>query len=239
MVDPKVETGRTRRVVVVDDHELVRIGLRSLIDATSDLSVVGEAGTAAEGIDCVGNERPDVVTLDLRLPDFSGIEACRQIKDRYPDVSVLIVTSYADEAALIAAAAAGASGYVLKQLDSFGLVDAVRRVAGGGLAFGHDLDNQPQAESDPVLSRLAPQERAIAGYLADGLTNREIAERMSLAEKTVKNYVSHLLTKMNMSRRSHAAAYVARVEAQKRRWDSEGQDVRRHAANLVPIKHLS
>jgi DNA-binding NarL/FixJ family response regulator len=220
---PQGKAEHPLRVVLVDDHEIVRSGLRSLIGDAPDITVVGEAGTAAAGIDCVGRERPDVVTLDLRLPDFSGIEACREIRGRYPGVTVLILTSYADESALQAAAVAGASGYVLKQVNAFDLVDAIRRVARGEQVFGPGLGPLRPAEPDPVLSRLTPQERAIAGYLAEGLTNREIAQRMFLAEKTVKNYVSHLLAKMNVSRRSQAAAHVARVEAQRQRWAPHGQ----------------
>ena len=208
------------RVVLVDDHEVVRSGLRSLIEATTDIVVVGEAATATEGIEQVYEGRPDVVVLDLRLPDFSGIEACRVVTDRIPEVRVLILTSYADESALHAALMAGASGYVLKQVSAFDLVSAIRRVAAGEQVFGPGLGPPPDVDSEPdrLLSRLSPQERVIAKYIADGLTNREIAEEMFLAEKTVKNYVSHLLTKMGLHRRTEAAAYVAHLEAERERW---------------------
>jgi len=208
------------RIVLVDDHEVVRSGLRSLIEATTDIVVVGEAATATEGIERVGESRPDVVVLDLRLPDFSGIEACRVITDRFPEVRVLILTSFADESALHTALMAGASGYVLKQVSAFDLVSTIRRVAAGEQVFGPGLGPLPDADSEPdrLLSRLSPQERVIAKYIADGLTNREIAEEMFLAEKTVKNYVSHLLTKMGLHRRTEAAAYVAHLEAERERW---------------------
>ena len=208
------------RVVLVDDHEVVRSGLRSLIEATPDIVVVGEAATATEGIEQVGEGGPDVVVLDLRLPDFSGIEACQVITDRFPGVGVLILTSFADESAQRTALVAGASGYVLKQISAFDLVSAIKRVAAGEKVFGPGLGPLPNTDSEPdrLLSRLSPQERVIAKYIADGLTNREIAEEMFLAEKTVKNYVSHLLTKMGFHRRTEAAAYVARLEAERERW---------------------
>ena len=205
------------RVVLVDDHEVVRRGLRSLIDSYDDLTVVGEAGTAKEGVRRVGYDAPDVVVMDVRLPDGSGVEACREIVDRWPDVGVLILTSFADEEALMSAIMAGAAGYVLKRIDAEALIDSIRRVGAGETLLdpamaeplfdrlrGHTVD-------DPLIRRLSPQERRILDLIADGKTNRQIAEDMFLAEKTVKNYVSNLLAKMEMSRRSEAAAYAARV----------------------------
>ena len=203
----------------MDDHEVVRAGLRALLDSQDDLTVVGEAGTAEEGVRRVGFDEPDVVVLDVRLPDASGIEACREIRSRVPEVRVLMLTSFADEEALMAAILAGASGYVLKRIKSDDLVSDIRRVGGGESLLDSEmtdrlferLRNGPK--EDPLLSALTGQERTIVRHIAEGLTNRQIAEEMFLAEKTVKNYVSNLLAKMGMSRRSEAAAYVARIDA--------------------------
>ena len=203
----------------MDDHEVVRAGLRALLDSQDDLTVVGEAGTAEEGVRRVGYDEPDVVVLDVRLPDASGIEACREIRSRFPDVRVLMLTSFADEEALMAAILAGASGYVLKRIKSDDLVSDIRRVGAGESLLDSEmtdrlferLRNGPK--EDPLLSALTGQERTIVQHIAEGLTNRQIAEEMFLAEKTVKNYVSNLLAKMGMSRRSEAAAYVARIDA--------------------------
>ena len=211
----------TLKVLLVDDHEVVRAGLRALIDSQDDMKVVGEAGTSEEAVRRVGYDSPDVVVLDVRLPDRSGVEACREIRERFPDVKVLMLTSFADEEALMAAILAGASGYVLKRIKSDDLLDDIRRVGAGESLLDPDMVDRlfkrlrSGGDEDELLSRLTPQERRIVGYIADGLTNREIAEEMFLAEKTVKNYVSTLLAKLGMSRRSEAAAYVARVEASK------------------------
>ncbi|HEU4319630.1 MAG TPA: response regulator transcription factor [Acidimicrobiia bacterium] len=207
------------RVLLVDDHEVVRAGLKSLLDAQPDLTVVGEAGTVEDGVRRVGYDEPDVVVLDVRLPDGSGVEACREIRSRFPDVKVLMLTSFADEEALLAAILAGASGYVLKRVKSDELVSDIRRVGAGESLLDAEmtdklferLRNGPK--EDPLLSQLTGQERVIVQHIAEGLTNRQIADEMFLAEKTVKNYVSNVLTKMGMSRRSEAAAYVARLEA--------------------------
>ncbi|MCH7585426.1 MAG: response regulator transcription factor [Acidobacteria bacterium] len=211
------------RVLLVDDHEVVRAGIKALLDAQDDMVVVGEAGTAAEGIRRVGYDEPDVVVLDVRLPDGSGVEACRDIRFRFPDVKVLMLTSFADEEALMAAILAGASGYVLKRVKTTDLVDDIRKVgAGESLLDAGMIERLFERlrigpKQDPLLSRLSKQEQVIVGHIAEGLTNRQIAEEMFLAEKTVKNYVSSLLAKMNMSRRSGAAAYVARLEGEKHR----------------------
>ncbi|MFO7299073.1 MAG: response regulator transcription factor [Actinomycetes bacterium] len=210
------------KVLLVDDHEVVRAGLRALIDSQEDMEVVGEAGTAEEAVRRVGYDGPDVVVLDVRLPDGSGVEACREIRQRFPDVKVLMLTSFADEEALMAAILAGASGYVLKRVKSDDLIGDIRRVGAGESLLDPDMVDRlfhrlrSGAEEDELLSRLTKQERRIVEYIAEGLTNRQIAEKMFLAEKTVKNYVSTLLAKLGMSRRSEAAAYVARVEAAKR-----------------------
>jgi len=209
------------RVLLVDDHEVVRAGIKAMLDAQDDMMVVGEAGTAEEGIRRVGYDEPDVVVLDVRLPDSSGVEACRDIRSRFPDVKVLMLTSFADEEALMSAILAGASGYVLKRVKGTDLVDDIRKVGAGESLLDADMTERlferlrTGPKEDPLLSKLSNQERAIVGYIADGLTNRQIADEMFLAEKTVKNYVSNLLAKMNMSRRSEAAAYVARLEAER------------------------
>ncbi|MGA7097725.1 MAG: response regulator transcription factor [Acidimicrobiia bacterium] len=208
------------KVLLVDDHEVVRAGIRALLDAQEDMVVVGEAGTAEEGIRRVGYDEPDVVVLDVRLPDRSGVEACRDIRERFPDVKVLMLTSFADEEALMSAILAGASGYVLKRVKSTDLVGDIRKVGAGESLLDSDMTEKlfdrlrQGSKEDPLLGRLSKQERTIVGHIADGLTNKQIAEEMFLAEKTVKNYVSNLLTKMGMSRRSEAAAYVARLEAE-------------------------
>jgi two-component system, NarL family, response regulator DevR len=208
------------KVLLVDDHEVVRAGIKALLDAQEDMVVVGEAGTAEEGIRRVGYDEPDVVVLDVRLPDRSGVEACRDIRERFPDVKVLMLTSFADEEALMSAILAGASGYVLKRVKSTDLVGDIRKVGAGESLLDSDMTEKlfdrlrQGSKEDPLLGRLSKQERTIVGHIADGLTNKQIAEEMFLAEKTVKNYVSNLLTKMGMSRRSEAAAYVARLEAE-------------------------
>jgi DNA-binding NarL/FixJ family response regulator len=207
------------RVVLVDDHEVVRQGLKTLIDGHDDLDVVGEAGDVDNAIRQVGYHTPDVVVMDVRLPDGTGVEACREIRSRWPDVKVLMLTSYADEEALVSSIMAGASGYVLKRIDSDDLVDAVRRVGNGESLLDPNLTDRLFARirgdepDDPLLARLSPQERKILDLIAEGKTNRQIAEELFLAEKTVKNYVSNLLSKLEMSRRSEAAAYAARLQA--------------------------
>jgi DNA-binding NarL/FixJ family response regulator len=205
--------------VLVDDHEVVRQGLKTLIDTQDDLEVVGEAGDVDNAIRQVGYHSPDVVVMDVRLPDGTGVEACREIRSRWPDVKVLMLTSYADEEALVSSIMAGASGYVLKRIDSQDLVDAVRRVGKGESLLDPNLTDRLFARirgdepDDPLLARLSPQERKILDLIAEGHTNRQIAEDLFLAEKTVKNYVSNLLSKLEMSRRSEAAAYAARLQA--------------------------
>lgn len=210
----------TIRVVLVDDHQVVRSGLRALIEAEPDIEVVGEADTASGGVQVTEELAPDLVVMDLRLPDMSGIAACKEIVETIPDVRVLILTSYADRGAVRAAFAAGASGYVLKRAKAFELVSILRRVARGEEDFVVDPEGSEAAvgEEDRLLATLSPQEKVVASYIARGLSNREIAAEMSLAEKTVKNYVSHLLTKMSFERRSEAASYIARLEAEADRW---------------------
>jgi DNA-binding NarL/FixJ family response regulator len=225
------------RVLLVDDHEIVRQGLRAVLETHSDLDVVGEAGTAEDAVRRVGFDEPDVVVMDVRLPDASGVEACREIRSRFPGVAVLMLTSYADEHALTASALAGASGYVLKRIDAGDLVDRIRRVGQGEMLLDGDavkelLDGigRTRSTAEPV-DRLSPQQRRILDLIATGMTNRQIAEELFLAEKTVKNYVSDMLTRLGMSRRSEAAAYAARLGARDEHsyppesWDGRDADV--------------
>jgi DNA-binding NarL/FixJ family response regulator len=209
------------RILLVDDHEIVRQGLKALIDSHDDLEVVGEGGTVEDAIKRTGFDSPDMVLLDVRLPDGSGVEACREIRQRFPDVRVLMLTSFADEDALIAAIMAGASGYVLKRIRGDELIDSIRRVCQGESLLDPDMVGRlfdrlrTGGSTDPLLEKLSDQERKILGYIAEGMTNRQIAAEMFLAEKTVKNYVSNMLTKMGMSRRTEAAAYMARLDAER------------------------
>jgi two-component system, NarL family, response regulator DevR len=209
------------RVVLVDDHEVVRAGLKALIESQKDMTVVGEAGSAEEAVRRVGYDNPDVVVLDVRLPEKSGVEACRDIRARFPNVKVLMLTSFADEEALMAAILAGASGYVLKRVKSDELLDDIRKVGAGESLLDPEMTEKlftrlrNGGEDDPLLARLTKQERVIVNHISNGLTNKQIADEMFLAEKTVKNYVSTLLAKLGMSRRSEAAAYVARSQAGK------------------------
>ncbi len=207
-------------VTLVDDHEVVRRGLRALLDAQEDLEVVGEAASADEAVRRVGYDSPDVVVMDVRLPDGSGVEACREIRSQWPGTKVLMLTSFADEEALFASVMAGASGYVLKQIQSDTLIESIRAVGRGESLLDPAMTERVfrkirgEQDDDPLLARLTGQERKILDLIAMGMTNREIADEMYLAEKTVKNYVSNLLAKLGMSRRSEAAAYAARVAAE-------------------------
>ena len=219
------------RVFLLDDHEIVRTGLRSLLEATDDLVVVGEAATVAEALIRIPATHPDVAVLDVRLPDGSGVEVCREVRSQSPEIACVMLTSYADDEALYAAIMAGASGYVLKQVGGTSLVDDVRRVAAGESLLDPALIERvlerlrEGPEDDPLLGTLTPQERRILDLIAEGQTNRQIADTMYLAEKTVKNYVSNLLTKLGMERRTQAATYAARLaerSAQTHRTDSSG-----------------
>ncbi len=221
----------TVKVFLLDDHEIVRAGLRSLFESVEDFSVVGEAATAEEALDRIPPTRPDVAILDVRLPDGSGIEVCREIRSASPEVSCVMLTSYADDEALVAAVMAGASGYVLKQVGASSLVDDIRRVAAGQSLLDPALTERiverlrNRGDDDPLLATLTPQERRILDLIAEGQTNRQIAGALFLAEKTVKNYVSNLLAKLGMERRTQAASYAARVAErsdQARRTDSTG-----------------
>jgi len=221
----------TIRVFLLDDHEIVRTGLRTLLEATDDLEVVGEAGTAAEALSRIPALRPDVAVLDVRLPDGSGVEVCRDIRAQLPTTACIMLTSYADDEALFASIMAGSSGYVLKQVGGNSLVDDVRRVAAGGSLLDPALTERVLQRlregpaEEPLLATLTHQERRILDLIAEGKTNRQIAEAMYLAEKTVKNYVSNLLTKLGMERRTQAASYATRIHERserERRADSTG-----------------
>lgn len=209
------------RVFLLDDHELVRRGIRELLGNEDNIDVVGEAATAAEALARIPPTRPDVALLDVRLggdPDASdGIEACRDIRSAHPDVACIMLTSFADDEALFASIMAGAAGYLLKVVHGNDLVGALRRAAAGECLLDPavtarvlDRLRHPTTETNP-LSGLSAQERRILALISDGKTNRQIGAEMYLAEKTVKNYVSRLLAKLGMARRSEAAAYAARL----------------------------
>ena len=204
------------RVFLLDDHEVVRRGVRDLLETADDLEVVGEAGTAAEAMQRAPATSPDVAVLDVRLPDGSGIEVCRDLRSLLPELRCLMLTSFTDDEALFDAIMAGASGYVLKEVRGAELIDSVRSVAAGRslldpLATARVLERLRNPPQDALTSTLSPQESTILGHLADGLTNRQIADEMFLAEKTVKNYVSNLLGKLGMTHRTQAAVYAARL----------------------------
>jgi DNA-binding NarL/FixJ family response regulator len=203
------------RVFLLDDHEIVRRGVRELIEAEDDLIVVGEASNASEALTRIPLTRPDVAILDVRLPDCDGIEVCREIRSQEPELACLMLTSFADDEALLGAVIAGASGYVLKQIRGSDLVGSIRRVAMGESILDPLLvelarKRLGQDEEDERLRRLSPQERRILDLIAEGRTNREIAGALFLAEKTVKNYVSNLLVKLGMKRRTEAAVFAVR-----------------------------
>jgi two-component system, NarL family, response regulator DevR len=204
------------RVMLVDDHEVVRQGLRAMLEAHEDLEVVAEASSAGESVHRAREAKPDVVVMDVRLPDRSGVEACRDIRDEHPGIAVLMLTSFSDDQALFDSIMAGAAGYVLKQIRGGDLVDGIRRVAAGQSLLDPqvtarvlDRVRNPVSDEDPGLARLTPTEHRILEMIAEGRTNREIGERIHLAEKTVKNYVSTILTKLQVARRAEAAAYLA------------------------------
>lgn len=208
------------RVFLLDDHEVVRRGVRELLEAEDDLEVVGEASTAEEALARIPATRPDVAVLDVRLPDGDGVEVCRDIRSRHPEIACVMLTSFADDDAVYAAIMAGAAGYLLKQVKGTDLVDAVRRVGRGESLLDpavttRVLDRIRHRQEDE-LAGLTEQERKILELIAEGLTNRQIGERLYLAEKTVKNYVSNLLSKLNMQRRTQAAALAARLRAEGR-----------------------
>ncbi|MDX6744330.1 response regulator transcription factor [Actinocorallia sp. A-T 12471] len=207
------------RVFLLDDHEVVRKGVAALLEAEGDIEIVGEAASAAQALARIPAAAPHVAVLDVRLPDGDGVAVCRDIRARHPEINCLMLTSFSDEDALFDAVMAGASGYVLKQIHGSDLVGAVRTVASGQSLLdprstGQMLQRLRERETrkDP-LAALSAQERQILELIGEGLTNRQIGERMFLAEKTVKNYVSNLFAKLDMRRRTQAAAFAARLKA--------------------------
>jgi two-component system, NarL family, response regulator DevR len=204
------------RVFLVDDHEVVRRGVRDMLESEDDFEVVGEAGTVEEALNRIPATSPDVAVLDVRLPDGSGVDLCRELRSRHPTIACLMLTSFNDDEALFDASVAGAAGYVLKQVKGNTITEAVRQVGAGRSLLDPAMTARVMARlrtgpsEDPLLAGLSGQERRILDLLADGKTNRQIAGEMFLAEKTVKNYVSNLLNKMGMSRRTEAAVYAVR-----------------------------
>jgi DNA-binding NarL/FixJ family response regulator len=207
----------TIKVFLLDDHEVVRRGVKDLLEAEGDIQVIGEAGTASSAVARIPALRPDVAVLDVRLPDGDGVTVCRDIRSRMPEIACLMLTSFGDDEALLDAILAGAAGYVLKQIRGNDLVGAVRTVASGQSMIDPRTASQLVArlrdqsvEKDP-LAGLTEQEKRILELIGQGLTNRQIGEQVFLAEKTVKNYVSALFSKLGMERRTQAAAYAARI----------------------------
>jgi len=213
------------RVFLLDDHEVVREGIRSLLESDEDLEVVGEASTAAEALSRIPLAKPDVAILDVRLEDGDGIAVCREVRSALPELVCLMLTSFADDEALYASVMAGAAGYVLKQIRARDLIDDVKKVAGGASLMDaravarviERITNPP--EMDPKIGGLSPQERRVLDLIAGGRTNRQIGDEMFLAEKTVKNYVSNLLAKLKMNSRTEAAIYATRLQAGMKRTD--------------------
>ena len=202
------------KILIVDDHDIVRKGLAMLVSRQEDLTVVAEAGTVAEAVEKARKTVPDVVVMDIRLPDGTGIEACREIRDENFDVKVLMLTSYSNEEAVMGSIMAGASGYLLKKIRSQEIVDAIRRVGSGQSLLDPSvtasvLERVRRGKEEDVLAQLTDQEKKILELIADGQTNREIAGQINLSDKTVKNYVSNILGKLEVSRRSQAAAFLA------------------------------
>ena len=208
------------RVFLVDDHQIVRRGVKDLIDSEPDLDVVGEAGSVSQALARIPALRPEVVVLDVRLPDGNGIELCRELLNQHPALRCLILTSFTDEQAMLDAILAGASGYVVKDIGTLELVEAIREVGAGkslldnraAAALMAKLREEAEATTGP-LATLTDQERTLLDLLGEGLTNRQIAGRMFLAEKTVKNYVSRLLTKLGVERRTQAAVLASKLNA--------------------------
>lgn len=211
------------RVFLLDDHEMVRDGLRAAIDVTSDMEVVGDASTVDQALRRIPATRPDVAVLDMRLPDGNGIEVCRDIRSRVPATACVILTSYADEEAMFSAIMAGAAGYILKDMRSNELLNDLRRVASGVSLLDPKLTQRAidrmrkNNEEDPAMAQLTERERKVLDLIAEGLTNRQIAETLYIAEKTVKNYVTNILMKMGLQRRTEAAVYATRVKERRTR----------------------
>ena len=208
-------------VMLLDDHEVVRRGVAELVNSEDDLEVVGQAGTAAEALRLVRQLEPDVAVLDVRLPEGNGIEVCRDIRSDHPDVACLILTSFSDDQAMLDASLAGAAGFVLKQIRGNDLVESIRKVAGGAQLLDSATVRLAVARlkntEEGRLDTLSPQERRIFDLIGEGFSNRQIAEELYLAEKTVKNYVSNMFSKLGISRRTEAAAFSARLDERNRR----------------------
>lgn len=216
-------TDKTVRILIVDDHEVVRMGLRTLLERRPGFSVVGEAGTAKEAVRAAWQSQPDVVIMDIRLPDGNGVEACREILEEQPQTRVIMLTSYGDDEALFGSIMAGASGYLLKQTRGQSLAEAIEKVAKGESLLDPDVTHRVLERmrrlatgEDDELATLSPQERKIITMIAEGKTNKEIAKEVFLSDKTVKNYVSSILRKLNFRRRSEAAAFIAERRARRR-----------------------
>jgi DNA-binding NarL/FixJ family response regulator len=213
------ETGDGTNITVflLDDHEIVRRGVRDLINAEADITVIGEAATAASALARIPALKPDVAVLDIRLPDGDGVTVCREIRSKMPQVACLMLTSFSDDDALFDAIMAGAAGYVLKQIRGTDLIGAIRTIASGQSLLDPEAASRvmrrmrDQAAATDPLGSLTDQERRILALIGEGLTNRQIGDRLFLAEKTVKNYVSALFAKLGMQRRAQAAAYATRV----------------------------
>jgi two-component system, NarL family, response regulator DevR len=209
----------TIRVFLLDDHELVREGIRSLLESDEDIEVVGEAATAAEALNRIPLAQPDVAILDVRLEDGNGIDVCRDMRSAMPELVCLMLTSFADDEALYASIMAGAAGYVLKQIRSRDLIADVKKVASGASLMDarmvakviERIANPPEA--DARFSSLSPQERRILDHISEGRTNKQIAEAMFISEKTVKNYTTALLSKLKMNNRTEAAIYATKLKA--------------------------
>jgi len=208
---------RPIRVLICDDHEVVREGLRALLAGRRDMTVVAEAATVSEAVEAALRTEPDVAIMDVRLPDGSGVEACRSIREVLPATRVIMLTSYSDDAALYASIIAGAAGYLLKQTRGQALIEAIAGVAAGRALLDPDMTAKVLArvrtgrgDEDPALATLTDQERRVLVHLAEGKTNREIGALLFLSEKTIKNYVSRILEKLGLHRRAEAAAFVAK-----------------------------
>jgi two-component system, NarL family, response regulator DevR len=215
-----LDLGSSRiRVFLLDDHEVVRRGVREVLETAPDITVVGEAATAAEAIAAIGQLAPDVAVLDVRLPESDGVTVCREIRSAQQNVACLMLTSFADDEALFNAIMAGASGYVLKQIRGADLVNAIRTVASGHSMIDASVTAQVMERlrngnsDEHSVSNLTDQERRILDLIGEGLTNRQIGERLFLAEKTVKNYVSNLLSKLGMQRRTQAAVLASKLRS--------------------------
>lgn len=209
------------RVFLLDDHELVREGIRTLLESDAEIEVVGEAATATEALTRIPLAQPDVAILDVRLEEGNGIEVCREVRSAVPGMACLILTSFADDEALYASVMAGASGFILKQIKARDLIEDVKKVANGASLMDpravanvvERIANPPAG--DPVLESLSPQERRVLDLIAEGQTNKQIAESMFLAEHTVKNYITGLLRKLKMASRTEAAIYATKLKTDK------------------------